>query len=104
MKRLLCTIGLILNCGCAPELYYTEFRPIKTENGFQYFVYKVRTNAFQHANNAEREKERISCLEEWFTLNGYSNTEYEIISRIPLLKQKTIETYDIYYNVKVPIK
>lgn len=99
--------------GCAEiaeiiePAYTSEFEPIKVENGYEYFRFKAMTNAWRPnpLKNEEGERKRIKKLENWLAKNGYSNVEYEIISRKPILMAKDLalgtEIYHIYYEIRV---
>jgi hypothetical protein len=94
-----CSLVFVNGCCSCDRTAYSEFEPIKTEDGYQYFKYKVWPDAFCPPDNNGAEIARIAWLEEWLANNGYPNSPYEIISRQLILKYGNL--YDIHYEVRV---
>ena len=98
-------VVLLVLSGCASldRVTVTRFEPIKTGNNQAYFKYTSFADAMYPLKSNGAEAIRIGWLEEWLSDNGYSEVNYEILSRKPVLRKKGLigDIYDIYYDVRV---
>lgn len=106
MVTLIALIGTALvACGCG--YYYTKFEPREClgNDGGNCFNFVVQSGIESPLNDPKAEEERIKWLERRLKENGYSVSEYEIISRQPVLIRKSPfgfgdGLYDVHYLVK----
>ena len=106
----LITLSLFTVSGCATydrlgrTGNLTELIPTRIDSEYQYFQYRCFAYTIYPLNDDKAEATRIKWLEQWLSENGYS--DYEIISRQPIFKQKSLlgSMYDIYYEVRAPKK
>ena len=98
-----CSVFL-LGCSNITRTVETRFEPIRTEPTAQYFKYTSIAAADYPIDSQDAERTRIMWLESWLQDNGYNLKKYEIISRVPVLRNKGLlgDLYDVYYEVKVP--
>jgi len=108
MKTILMSIVLALLSGCANlDKLQTELKTADNcEKGFDYYTYKAFEDVDFKENSPNGEKYRMEMLELLLKDNGYDAGHYEILSRIPVLKNKALlgDMYDVYYTIKVPKK
>jgi hypothetical protein len=73
-----------------------------TEAGAQIFKFTAFADAVYPLTSKDAEKTRIEWLETWLNDNGYNPKKYEIISRVPVLRNKGLfgEVYDIFYEIR----
>lgn len=93
----------IFGCASLDRVAVTKFEPTRTETNAQFFKFTAFADAAYPLKSEEAERTRINWLETWLRDNGYGAKTYEVISRVPVLRQKGLigDTYDIFYEVKV---
>ena len=106
-KTILLLLLVFVATGCSRvRRSTTELVPTRTDDEYRYFRYQGHAIVSRRhpLNDDSREAKRIEWLEKWLSDNGYS--DYEILSRQPIVRSKGIRTtlYNIYYEVKVPKK
>ena len=93
---------LVLVAGCRTEM--TSFKPfLDCDDGFHCYEYTANAGIDCPPESPFAEKTRMNMLETWLKLNGHPDTDYEIISRQPVLARKALlgDVYEIHYAVRV---
>lgn len=96
-------LSTVAGCASIDRIMVSKFEPVRTEANAQFFKFTAIADAMYPLKSEEAERMRINWLETWLRDNGYSSNKYEIISRIPILRNKGLlgDIYDIFYEVKV---
>jgi hypothetical protein len=89
-------------CASFDRIAVTKFEPLRTESGTQIFKFTAFADAIYPLESENAERTRIEWLEKWLTDNGYSTKKYEVVSRVPVLRNKGLlgEIYDVFYEVR----
>jgi len=92
----------ILACASFDRIAVTKFEPLRTDSGTQIFKFTAFADAVYPLESENAERARIEWLEKWLTDNGYSIEKYEVVSRIPVLRNKGLlgDVYDVFYEVR----
>jgi len=109
VKKLLSVLaGTILLAGCASyDFSVTSFKQKTKDERYSYYVYKAFADSIYPIESKDAEQIRIRWLERWFDQNGISRDNYEVISREVYLRSESLigaKIYDIFYEVKVPLR
>jgi hypothetical protein len=93
----------IFGCASFDRIGATKFEPIRTEAGAQVFKFTAFADSVYPLKSEDAERTRIDWLETWLKDNGYDPKKYEVISRVPVLRNKGLlgDIYDIFYEVRV---
>lgn len=96
--------GLFLGgCVCAHvgDPYCSEIKPIKTEDGYEYFEFTALTDWFEDSEYKKCESDRMHGLRFWMGVHGYKDVEYEILSRKKVQSKGFLSGQWLVYEVRV---
>ncbi len=117
---LILQFAFLSGCNEMNRKQFTELKPSKCEEGFQYFDYQASTGALSitcapnsrvckitsrrapiwPVGDPEAEKVRMQWLQQSLADAGYRNADYEILSRDPV---GGISRYDLRYDLRVKV-
>lgn len=95
----------IFLAGCAAmdraDLTYLE--PLREDASYRYFKFKAFADLVYPLDSESGERTRMEWLETWLDDNGLAGKKYEVVSRVPVVKNKGLfgDTHDVFYEVKV---
>jgi len=85
-------------------IHNTKFEPVSTDDTYYYFKYVSIADGIYPLDSDDAERIRMRWLETWLSNNSLGS-EYKIVSRIFIFRQKGVlwgEGYDIYYLIAIP--
>lgn len=96
---------IIALAGCASldRSDLTSLEPLREDTSYRYFKFKAFADLVYPLDSESGERTRMEWLETWLIDNGLGGKKYEVVSRVPVVKNKGLlgDTYDVFYEVKV---
>ncbi len=90
--------ALFLTACVGIEVGITSFKKVKTDDLYDYFIYKTYADTANKIDSPEAEVERIRVLNHWIKQNNLP-TKYELINRDVYNKIGNIK--DVYYEIRI---
>jgi len=93
----------VLGCATPASRELTNLEHLRTEPGAAVFKFSAIAGATRRLDSARAEQTRMDWLQQWLKWAGYGDKKFEVVSRVPQLRQRALlgDIYDVVYEVRV---